>query len=84
MIRMRKLLFVTCNRALVTNDKVRNHCHRTGKLWEQRDNSYNLNYKRPKHIPVFFRNLREYDSHHFVQGLEKCDRLSYIAKTSQR
>lgn len=43
-----------CKLPMVENDKVRNHCHLTGKLLGAAHNVCNLNYKIPDHIQVFF------------------------------
>ena len=75
-----------CERPLTDDDKVRNHCHLTGKFLGAAHNSCNLSYKMPRHIPVFFHNLRGYDCHHLMQGLGKYkDRhVSCIATSSER
>ena len=76
-----------CEKPLTdVGDKVRNHCHRTGKFLGAAHNACNLNFKMPHHIPVFFHNLRGYDCHHLVQGLGKYDdtNLTCIATTSER
>lgn len=75
-----------CELPLSEDDKVKNHCHLTGKFLGAAHNVCNLNYKMPQHIPVFFHNLRGYDCHHLIHGLGKYnDRdLSCIATTSER
>ena len=44
-------------------DKVRDHCHLSGKLRGAADEVCNLKYKVPKFKPVVFHNLSGYDSH---------------------
>ena len=51
------------------NDKVRDHCHYTGRYRGPACNSCNLNYRKPKFIPVVFHNLSSYDSHLFIKNL---------------
>ena len=51
------------------DDKVRDHCHFTGRYRGAAHNSCNLNYKKPKFIPVVFHNLSGYDSHLFIKNL---------------
>ena len=52
-----------------TNDKVRDHCHYTGRYRGAAHNSCNLKYRKPKGVPVFFHNLTGYDSHLFIKNL---------------
>ena len=51
------------------NDKVRDHCHFTGKYREAAHNTCNLRYKIPKNIPVIFHNGSTYDYHFIIKGL---------------
>ena len=51
------------------NYKVRDHCHFTGKYRGAAHNKCNLNYRKPKIIPVVMHNLSGYDSHLFVKNL---------------
>ena len=51
------------------NDRVRDHCHYTGRYRGPAHNSCNLKYRKPKSISVFFHNLSGYDSHLFIKKL---------------
>ena len=63
-----------CKRAFTEKDKkVRDHCHFTGKFRGAAHNSCNLNYRKPKFIPVLFHNLACYDAHLFVKNLGKSE-----------
>ena len=50
-------------------DRVRDHCHLTGKYRGAAHNSCNLSYKVPKFFPVVLHNLSCYDAHLFVKRL---------------
>ena len=51
------------------NDRVRDHCHFTGRYRGAAHNKCNLKYRKPKNISVFFHNLSGYDSHLFIKKL---------------
>ena len=51
------------------NDRVRDHCHYTGRYRGAAHNSCNLKYRKPESVPVFFHNLTGYDSHLFIKKL---------------
>ena len=51
------------------NDKVRDHCHFTGKYRGAAHNTCNLRYKIPKNIPVIFHNGSTYDYHFIIKEL---------------
>ena len=53
-----------------TDIKVRDHCHLTGKYRGPTHQSCNMNYQIPKKIPLFFHNLRGYDSHLIIRCLK--------------
>ena len=57
-----------CNEEF-NDDKVRDHCHFTGRYRGAAHNKCNLNYKKPKFTPVVFHNLSGYDSHLFIKNL---------------
>ena len=50
-------------------DRVRDHCHLTGVYRGAAHNKCNLQYRKPKFIPVVFHNLSGYDSHLFIKNL---------------
>ena len=60
-----------CDDYLPENDKVRDHCHLTGKYRGAAHFKCNLAFKYSKFIPVFFHNLEGYDSHLLMQELGK-------------
>ena len=51
--------------------KVRDHCHYTGKYRGAAHNICNLRYKVPKEIPVVFHNGSTYDYHFIIKELVK-------------
>ena len=55
------------------NEKVKDHCHYTGRFRGASHNSCNLKYKKPKFIPVVFHNLSGCDSHLFIKNLGYTD-----------
>ena len=60
------------------NDRVRDHCHFTGRYRGPAHNSCNLKYRKPKSISVFFHNLSGYDSHLFIKKLRSPDKNENI------
>ena len=58
-----------CNEKFDETDKVRDHCHFTGRYRGAAHNSCNINYKKPNFTPVVFHNLSGYDSHLFIKNL---------------
>lgn len=59
-----------CNESFTsTSVKVRDHSHLSGRFRGAAHNSCNLNYQHPDFIPVYFHNLRGYDSHLLMQGI---------------
>ena len=53
----------------LANDRVRDHCHFTGRYRGPAHNKCNLKYRKPNNISVFFHNLSGYDSHLFIKKL---------------
>ena len=63
-----------CNKLINTGDnKVRDHCHITGKYQGSAHWSCNINLGLTKNISVIFHNLRGYDSHLIMQEIGKFD-----------
>ena len=66
-----------CKKEFDNNDndkkqqKVRDHCHYTGKYRGAAHNICNLRYKIPKEIPVVFHNGSTYDYHFIIKELAK-------------
>ena len=59
-----------CKKELLT-DKVRDHCHFTGKYRGAAHNSCNLRCRKPMILPVIFHNLQGYDAHLFIKQLSR-------------
>ena len=53
----------------LNNDKVRDHCHFTGRYRGAAHDKCNLNYRKPNFTLVVFHNLSGYDSHLFIKNL---------------
>ena len=60
------------------NDRVRDHCHYTGRYRGPAHNSCNLKYRKPESVSVFFHNLTGYDSHLFIKKLGSPDKKENI------
>ena len=56
-----------------SDEKVRDHCHFTGKFRGAAHKICNLHYKKTKFTPVIIHNLSGYDSHLFVKNLGKTE-----------
>ena len=74
-----------CKKEFDNNDndkkqqKVRDHCHYTGKYRGAAHNICNLRYKIPKEIPVVFHNGSTYDYHFIIKALVKNLRVTLNA-----
>ena len=68
MIIIKKILVIFVKKDF-NNDKVRDHCHFTGKYRGAAHNTCNLRYKTPKNIPVIFHNGSTYDYHFIIKEL---------------
>ena len=63
-----------CNKLFdVQDNKVRDHCHVTGKYRGSAHWSCNINLKLTKKVPVIFHSLRGYDSHLTMREIGKFD-----------
>lgn len=51
------------------NNRVRNHCHLTGKYRGAAHENCNIQYVTPKFIPICFHNFSKYDCHLFIKEL---------------
>ena len=61
-----------CNEEL-GEDRVRDHCHLSGKFRGAAHEICNLKYKFPKFFPVVFHKLSGYDSHLFIKTLKNSE-----------
>ena len=77
-----------CKKELLTDngvDKVRDHCHFTGKYRGAAHNSCNLKCRKPKVLPVIFHNLQGYDAHLFIKQLASLTgELNCIPSTEEK
>jgi len=64
-----------CKCILNKNDKVRDHCHLSGKFRQTLCSKFNISLQQPKFVSCFFHNLTNYDAHFIVTE------LGYDAKT---
>lgn len=69
---------------LLLDDRVRDHCHLTGKYRGAAHSYCNLQYKLPTFLPVFFHNLSGYDCHLFIKELSEAPgSITVIPKTKE-
>jgi len=71
---------------MLREDRVRDHCHLSGKFRGAAHNSCNINYKVPKFFPVVLHNLSGYDCHLFIKVLAGNNRenINCIPKTEEK
>ena len=73
-----------CNHQL-KEDKVRDHCHFTGKYRGAAHNKCNLMCRKPMVLPVIFHNLQGYDAHLFIKQLARLEgNLNCIPSTEEK
>ena len=72
---MYKMAVLSKVKKRIDNDeeKVRDHCHVTGKFRGATHGSCNINLQLTKNVPVIFQNLRGYNSHLIYNELDKFD-----------
>ena len=58
-----------CNKEVIPEDKVCDHCHFTGEYRGPAHRNCNLQCRKPMIIPVIFHNLQGYDAHLFIKQL---------------
>jgi len=63
--------------------KVRDHCHFTGKFRGAAHSKCNLQYRMPKFIPIIFHGMSNYDSHLFIKKLQGKN-INVIAQTEEK
>ena len=76
-----------CDQKIINNkDKVRDHCHITGKYRGAAHSQCNLKLKIPKKLPIIFHNLEGYDGHIIFKELNNFDNIDIqvIPKTSEK
>ena len=75
-----------CEKEFSKEDKkVRDHCHFTGKFRGAAHHSCNVKFRVPNFTPVFFHNLKGYDSHFIVKALgEEAGAVKCIANNEEQ
>ena len=75
---------IICDKEL-GKDRVRDHCHFTGKYRGAAHNKCNLENRKPRVLPVIFHNLQGYDAHLFIKQLAKIPgKLDCIPSTEEK
>ena len=70
---------------LLKEDRVKDHCHLTGKYRGAAHNKCNLKMRTPKFIPVLFNNLAGYDTHLFIKSLRLSEgKIKCIPNTDEK
>ena len=70
----------------IIKDKVRDHCHITGKLRGSAHKEYNSKLRIPRKLPIIFHNLEGYDGHIIFKELNNFDNIDIqvIPKSSEK
>ena len=79
--------FWTCTQKInIDKDKVRDHCHITGKYRGVAHKKCNSELRIPRKLPIIFHNLEEYDGHLIFRKLNnfKDINIQIIPKTNER
>ena len=66
---------------------MRDHCHYTGKFRGAAHSSCNLAHRIPKHVPVVFHNLSNYDAHIIIRELAEqfdVDEMEVLAENTEK
>jgi len=68
------------------DDRVRDHCHLSGKFRGAAHNNCNLNYQVPKFFPIILHNLSGYDCHLFIKKLtgNNGEKINCIPQTEEK
>ena len=65
------ICWIFCKLIYIVDNKVRDHCHITGKFRSTSHWSCNINLKISKKVPIIFHNLKKYDNHLIFKELSK-------------
>ena len=72
---MKSTIYHICDEPL-EGDKVRDHCHNTGRYLEPAHEACNLNRKDSRiKIPAFFHNGNGYDSHFIINEISNVEKI---------
>ena len=74
-----------CNEKII-KDKVRDHCHITGKFRSPANRECNSKLRIPRKLPIIFHNLEGYDGHIIFKELNNFDNIDIqvIPKSSEK
>ena len=74
-----------CKKLIDNDEKVRDHCHVTGKFTGAAHWDCNINFQLTKKVPVIFHNLKGYDSHLIFSELHKFNlKINVIPNGSEK
>lgn len=76
--------WICTNKIIDNNDKVRDHCHITGKYRGTGHRSCNCKLKISKMLPNFAHNLQGYDGHLIFRELHKYEKIEVIPKSIEK